>query len=176
MKRKIFLISMIGMLGVFVAGCDKNGNSNPTTGFVELYLLDSYKTVGNTNQIDESSIVTKANPLVAYSDILSYDSSNYTFKISDKAKTAIKNTNHSVHGIAFAIKANNVLIYSGYFWPSYSSASCDWVVIDPIMVDINNELKVEMGYPGLLPEGTIPDKRNDQRILDIFESDHKLSK
>ncbi|MFA6334983.1 MAG: hypothetical protein WCX48_05420 [Bacteroidales bacterium] len=176
MKRNIFFISIVGILGFFITGCDKNGNSNPTTGFVELYLLDSYKTVGNTKQIDESTIVTKAEPLVAYSDFLSYDSSKFTFKISDKAKTAIKNINHSVHGVAFAVKANNMVVYTGYFWPSYSSATCDWLFIDPIMVDINNRLKVELGYPGPSPEMTIPDKRNDKRILDIFESDHKLSK
>jgi len=179
MKRKVFFISLIGIslvaiLGLFITGCDKNVNTNPTTGFVELYLLDSYKTVGYSRQIDESTIVTKAYPLIAYSDILSYDSSNYTFKITDKAKRAINNLTHSVFGVAFAIKANYVIVYSGYFWPSFSSATCDWAIIDPIMIDYHKGLKVELGYPG--PWASVPDRRNDQRILDIFANDHKLSR
>ena len=79
---------------------------------------------------------------MTYSDFQSYDPSTFTFKISDTAKDSIKSLKQSVNGIAFAIKANNVLIYSGYFWPGYSSASCDWVVIDPMMLLINNELYV----------------------------------
>jgi len=168
-------ISIFVILGLFIAGCHKSEDTNyPSTGFVELYLLDSYKTIGYSKQIDETSIVTKADPLIAYSDILSYDSSNYTFKITDKAKSAVNSLGLSVFGVPFVIKANYVIIYSGYFWPSYSSATCDWTVIDPIMIDYHKGLKVELGYPW--PWASVPDKRNDKRILDIFADDHKLTK
>jgi hypothetical protein len=176
MKRPIvFITFFVALTFVFIA-CGKNENTNPGSGHVELYLLDSFKTIGYTNQIDEKSIVVKSSPLVAYSDFLSYDPATYTFKISDTAKEAIKSLEHSVHGRAFAIKAANSLIYTGYFWPSYSSASCDWVVIDPIGLSLDNKLMVELGYPGLMEGQVIPDRRNDQRILDIFASDDKLIK
>ena len=176
MKRQIIFTALIMMLGFIFIACDKNENTNPKNGSVELFLLDSYKTIGSTYQIDEKTIVTKSQPLVTYSNFLSYDPSTFTFKISDTAKEAIKSLEHSVHGIAFAIKANHVLIYTGYFWPSYSSASCDWVVIDPGMLLISNELIVQLGYPGLIEGQIIADKRNDKRILDIFANDDKLIK
>jgi predicted small secreted protein len=174
MKRPILLIALFVLIQWCFTACDKKENTNPGNGEVELFLLDSYKTVGSTNQIDEKTVVTQASPLVAYSDIQSYDSRTCTFKLSDRAKEDIKNLEHSVHGIAFAVKANNVLVYTGYFWPSYSSASCDWVVADPGMLLLGNEISVRLGYPGLHEGQIIPDKRNDQRILDIFASDGKL--
>jgi hypothetical protein len=171
----IMRIIIFGILGLFIAGCDKlNDTNNPSTGFVELYLIDSYKTIGYSRQIDETTIVTKANPLIAYSDILSYDSNSHTFKITEKAKNAVNSLTHPVFGVPFVIKANYVIIYSGYFWPSFSSATCDWTIIDPIMIDFHKGLKVELGYPW--PWESVPDRRNDQRILDIFSSDHKLNK
>jgi len=176
MKRQILFFTLLVVLHFIFAACGKKENTDTNSGGVELYLLDSYKTTNSSYQIDEGTIVTKSQPLLTYSNFLFYDSSKYTFHISDAAKATIKDMDFSVHGIAFAIKANNVLIYSGYFWPSYSSASCSWVVIDPIMLGSGNELNVELGYPGLIEGTVIPDKRNDQRILDIFAKDNKLIK
>jgi len=176
MKRQILLFAIFVTLSFIFMACEKNETTNRNDGGVELFLLDSYKTIGLTNQIDEKTIVTKSQPLVTYADFQSYDPSTFTFKISDAAKESIKSLKHSVNGIAFAIKANNDLIYSGYFWPGYSSASCSWVVIDPTRLSLDNELNVRLGYPGQFEGQVIPDKRNDKRILDIFTSDNKLIK
>lgn len=176
MKRQIIFFVLFVTLNFIFIACDKNENTNPKYGSVELFLLDSYKTIGSTNQIDEKTIITKSQPLVTYSDFQSYEPSKFTFIISNTAKESIKSLKHSVNGIAFAIKGNNDLIYSGYFWPSYSSASCSWVVIDPMRLSLDNELNVRLGYPGLIEGQVIPDKRNDKRILDIFTSDDKLIK
>jgi len=169
-------MSLIATISFFAISCKKIETTGPVTGYVELYLLDSYKTIGNTRQIDESTVVTKATPLIEYSELLSYDTDKYVFKISDKAKTAINNIKHSVFGVPFAVKAGNEIIYTGYFWPGFSSCSCDWVVIDPIMIDMKGEMAVNLGYPGPSFEAAIPDKRNDKRILDIFANDHKLAR
>lgn len=177
MKRQIIFTALIVMLGFIFIACDKNSTSENTdtkNGKVELYLLESFKTIGYT-RIDEKTVVTKAQPLVTYSNFLSYDPTKFTFKISAGARAAIENIKHSVFGTAFAIKANNELIYTGYFWPSYSSASCDWVIIDPIMFTPANEMKVVIGYPGgLMPGQVVPDNRNDKRIVEIFGRDNKL--
>ncbi len=175
MKPQILFIALIVSLTFIFTACDKNENTDSLDGTVELFLLDSYKTIGNTYQIDEKTIITKSHPLVTYADFQSYDPNTFTFIISDAAKETIQSLKHSVHGIAFAIKANNAVIYSGYFWPSYSSASCDWVVIDPMMLLISNELIVQLGHSPSTVE-LIPDNRNDKRILDIFTSDDKLIK
>lgn len=175
MKQKFFFCAIIGTLCVFTLGCEKNDDTN-SDDKVELYLLDTYSKIENSSQIDETTIKTQTSPLINYSDFISYDSTNYTFVLSDKAKNTIKNMELSVSGVAFAIKANETLIYSGYFWPSYSSASCDWIVIDPTMTSVGNKITVRLGYPGLIEGQVIPDKRNDSRIIEIFESDNKLIK
>jgi hypothetical protein len=176
MKQHILFIALILTLPSIFMACGKNESISSKNGSVELFLLDSYQTIGSTVHIDEKTVVTKSTPLVSYADFLSYDPNTFTFKISDTAKEAIKSLQLSVHGMAFALKANNVLIYTGYFWPGYSSESCDWVYIDPLMLLISNELIVQIGYPGLSEGQVISDKRNDQRILDIFTSDNKLIK
>ena len=68
-------------------------------------------------QIDESSVITESTPLLTYADFLSYNSSTRTFEISENGILKVKNLSHSTHGIAFAIKADRELVYSGYFWP-----------------------------------------------------------
>ncbi len=174
MRKTILLISLIAFLGIILNACERNEEENPTSGLVELYLLDSYTTVGNTLQIDENSAITKPLPLLRYSDFLYYDSVNFAFKVTDKGEKIIEKLNVSVHGLAFAITADHEVVYTGYFWPSFSSASCDWLVIDPIMVAMNNELAVKLGYPGAFQGVSIPDKRNDKRIVEIFKANHKL--
>lgn len=172
MKRRIFIYKIIGVFTIITIGCEKDKISS--NGKVELYLLESYSSIENSFQIDETTIMTEAFPLINYSDFVSYDSTNYTFELSHKAKNTINNMEHSIEGVAFAVKANGTLIYSGYFWPSYSSATCDWIVIDPIMTSIGNKITVSLGYPGLVQEQVIPDYRNDSRIIEIFDNDNKL--
>jgi len=171
MKKKTFF-SLIGLLVLVCTGCERSSyNSN---GKVELYLINSFSKINNSWGIDECSVITKSDPLIEYSDFLSYNPKDYTFELSSSAKETLKNLDHSVFGIAFAIKANESIIYTGYFWPSYSSASCDWIVIDPLSTLIGNKIQVTLGYPGLVQGQNIPDKRNDVRILRIFKHDNKL--
>jgi hypothetical protein len=170
MKKRLIYLTF-GLLALIVNGCEKDSNSNQK---VELYLIDNYSKIGTTYQINESSVIMKGSPLIYYTDILSYDSTEFIFELSDRAVGAIKNLEHSVHGLAFAIKADNKLIYTGYFWPSYSSTSCGWIVIDPLTTSIGNKMQVRLGYPGLIQGQIIPDKRNDQRIIQIFKQDNKL--
>lgn len=165
---------MLGLFILLACGCEKNESSVTSNGKIELYLIDTYSKIGYSYQINENSVVTKSTPLIAYSDILSYDSTECVFEVSERALEAIKNLNHSVHGLPFAVKANDILIYTGYFWPGYSSQSCDWVFIDPMMTSIGPKIQVSLGYPGLSEGQTIQDKRNDERIIRILKLDDKL--
>lgn len=172
MRQKIFTYVIIGIFSFLTFGCEKDEINSD--GKVELYLLESYSKIDNSFQIDEATIKTQTSPLISYADFISYDSTNYTFELSDRAKNMIENMEHSVHGVAFAVKADKTIIYSGYFWPSYSSASCDCIVIDPMMTSIGNKIIVSLGYPGLVQGQVIPDNRNDSRIIEIFKRDNKL--
>ena len=173
MRLSRFTHAIIAILTVLPFACERD--EIKSDGKVELYLLDAYSKIDNSFQIDETTIETQASPLISYADFISYDPVNYTFELSDQAQNTIASMEHAVHGVAFAVKANGTLIYSGYFWPSYSSASCDWVVIDPLMTSIDNKITVSLGYPGPIQGQVIPDKRNDSRIIKIFESDNKLT-
>ncbi len=153
--------------------CKKDKGLYPN-GKVELYLLESFSTTGNSCQIDESTAVIQKEPFIVYADFLLYDSSGHVFEISAQARETINSIQYPVTGRAFAVMANDTLVYTGYFWPAYSSASCEWVVIDPLMAGIGNEIPVKLGYPGPLPGQSIPDRRNDERIIRIFEQDKKL--
>jgi len=163
-----YLIALISL--VFNACEDKNCD---VTGEVELFLLESYDTNGFC-EIVKSSVETGKKPLIEYSDFKSYNAKHFVFKITDKAKETIEGLEHPVNGLPFVVAADDQLIYTGYFWPAYSSASCQWLVIDPLMMRGDNELWVELGYPGPIEGTEIPDDRNNSLILDIFRRDGKL--
>jgi hypothetical protein len=172
--RPLMILTLIAGLAGCSISCDKekdtnvvkNEVTNGVTGNLEFYLINSYDTLENTFKINAPSVKYGDTALIKYDDIISYDSANYTFKISDKAKLTIKNLKHSVHGLAFAVVANKNLIYTGYFWPFYSSMSCDWIIIDPLLVDMKSEIKVERGYQGYSDNMNITDNRNDKRIIE----------
>lgn len=174
MKTFNFLTIFFVGLSLFLTSCEKDETDKTIGENVELYLIESYETTDIQFQINENRVVTKKSPLLYYSDFLSYDSNSYEFVISEESKNRIKNLEHSLHGIPFALKVDNEIIYTGYFWPSYSSQSCDWVVIDPFGINTDNEMKVELGYPGPVLGVEIPDERNASQILDVFRRDNKL--
>lgn len=63
---------------------------------------------------------------------------------------SINNLSPSVHGLPFAIKAKYTLVYTGYFWPSYSYASCDCIVIYTFITSIENKIHLNLDHLGLI--------------------------
>jgi hypothetical protein len=174
MIRKV-TIYFFFIIGLTSGSCQQEQDIDPANGNVELFLLEYFETIESTySQIDETTVRANAFPLLNYNDFISYNSKEYIFRLTESAKIKIENLDHRVQGLAFAIKAGNELVYTGYFWPGYSSMSCDWVVIDPVMINEENEMAVRLGYPGPAHGITIPDKRNDPQLLDIFRRDNKL--
>lgn len=167
----IILVSFLFFAGF--SGCDKYSN---VTGEVELYLLQEYETVDGSPEIDLNSIVLANDPLIGYSDFRSYNAKEHYFKLTDDAREAVEKESWTVGGTVFAVTADEEVIYTGYFVPIYSSLSVQWIVIDPLFSRLNNNMYVELGYPGQLEGTVIPDHRNDPRILDIFHRDGKLIK
>jgi len=164
----VFLI-----LTTFIS-CSKDTDDIKAEGEIEFYLIKSFETIENTDEIIELTVITNDEPLIKYSEIESYNPNTYTFKITDEARNQFKDFELFPARAAFAIKVNKKIIYTGYFIPCYSSVSCNWVVIDPIEINFENNMHVKLGYPGL-PEGTsIPDKRNDEIIIAILKRDNKL--
>lgn len=157
---------------ILLPSCEKEGSG--VTGVVELYLLKSHETLDAWGGIDSASVVPEEEPLIAYSEFTSYDPENHVFTITESARAAVSNLEVPVQGIPFAVEADGTPVYTGYFWPAYSSQSCQWIVVDPVRVSFSNEMKVELGYPGLFEGFRIPDQRNHPLILNIFRRDGKL--
>ena len=157
------------------SGC-KKGNDTPESGKkIEFYLLKSYAKVAGSDAIAASSMVLNDTALIKYGDILWYDTVNYTFKITDAPAKWLNDFQHNQsHGKAFAVTVDKRILYTGYFWAGFSSASCNWIVVDPLNYSGKNELTVRIGYPGLMAGTTIPDHRNDTELLEILQADKKL--
>jgi hypothetical protein len=139
-----------------------------------IYALKSFSTFGNGFKIDESTAVLEELPLVAYKDIVSYSATGHIMTLTEDGKKVIQNLEQSGIRKAFAIKAKNTVVYTGYFWSSIMSSTCDWAIMDVIDLPIQKTLKVQLGYPSDLFRGTVPDRRSDNRIFDILRADNKL--
>lgn len=172
---KQLLIFAAFLISVFYLACTEKDTATPKAeGEVQIFLLKSFNEKSGTQQIDESSVELEKEAFLNYDDLISYNRKSHTFKIPENKRSLFAINGSTVHFKAFAVLANNELIYTGYFWPEYSSQICDWNVISPIRAEISGDLRVRLGYPGQLIEAGKTDKRNDDRIINIFKRDNKL--
>ena len=153
---------------ILISSCEKYDTD--IEGDIDIYLLDEYDTEEGSAAIINTGIVLSNEPVIYYDEIKSYNSRTYTFKLTADAADRLEDYYQS----AFAVTIDGEIIYTAYFWSSFSSLGVDWVVTDLLRVETSNEMKMQLGYPGLIEGTTIPDKRNDNRILSVFKRDGKL--
>jgi hypothetical protein len=176
MKRFIFFI-LLSICGIYAC---TNLNQNVTLdeegaeSGVRIYALKSFITERNSQKIDETSVVLADKVLVDYEDIVTYNIHTHDFTLTDKGKKAILDLENGGIRKAFAVKAQNSVIYTGYFWSSTMSSDCNWAIMDVIDLPSDNKLKVRLGYPNELYKDGILDRRLDKRLFDILKNDNKL--
>ncbi len=171
---KITLLTIVSFAFVSVSCNKSDDHPQQITGDVEFYLLHDFTTVENSCEIDESTIVLNDTALLHYSDIITYNDESFEFEINDESMERIQNIEHWSFGVAFAVMANNSLVYTGYFIPMTSSMGCPWTVINLPILPGESKFQVKIGYPGP-PSGIyIPDRRNDPILLEILKNDGKL--
>lgn len=171
MKTVLCMSSLIKVLlitAVFFCGCSKYDKD--IVGEVDFYLLDEYNKKPGSAAILSAGIVLDETPVLTYDEIRSYDSNSCTFEIDHAAAVRMKD----LFGSAFAVTIEDEVIYTGYLWSGFSSMTVDWVVTDLLRMESSDELKMELGYPGLMEGMEIPDNRNDRRLLSVFHRDGKL--
>ena len=168
---RLFL-TILAFLSILSISCEEK-NTIREDG-IHFYLLTDPESLDPLWEIDESTIVPEESPIIGYEDILSYDTRNHAFKISSSAQERLKGKESNIHSRPFVLVADKEYIYTGYFWASYSSAICPWLTIDPIHAQYAGELRIELGYPWMMEGMSIPDRRNDVRILSILRHDRKL--
>jgi hypothetical protein len=166
---------IISLLILFFAGCEKYQSPRQSGYGLEFYLIKDFQRVGTSDKIINSSVILSDSVIIYYDEILSYNSDTYTFTLTASSADRLNDfKNNHIHGTPFAVTINKEIIYTGYFWCGYSSSMVDWVTIDPLNYSGKNQLRVSLGYPGLILGDYIPDNRNDDRILDILSRDRKL--
>jgi hypothetical protein len=169
----IILISIVSLLAF--TSCKKDNLTPNSNGGIEIYLLKAYTKEINSSRIINESIVLDDSALINDSEIYSYNMSTFTFQISAaKAQWLNDFQTNKTHGRAFAVTVDKTIIYTGYFWASFSSSSVDWIVIDPLNYSRQNTLTVRLGYPGLFPQMVIPDLRNDPRLIELLRITNRL--
>lgn len=91
-------------------------------------------------------------PLIAGSDIISYDVEAHVIELSAAAYDVIRNLEVPTSGRSFVVCADRTVVYSGAFWVDLSSQSFGGVVIrKPLTVDPGSGpylIQLELGYPG----------------------------
>jgi len=148
---------------------------------VEIYKVRDYQYTGGDPSypsFDPDEVELEATPVVADSDILSYDPGSHVFDLSfsrDELRTRVGSI--PVHGEPFVLTVDASRIFGGWFWTVISSVGC-WscVTIEPdFPTDVAYESKIELeyGYPETI-ERPSPDPREDPRLIDRLKMDGRL--
>jgi len=165
------LITLVLLAGLAFA-CEKEDDT-PAGKRVDIYRLAEYKTPEGSCRIIDSTVALDDSIVVPFEQIVSYNKTSHAFKVTSQIAERLNDSREDpIHGTAFAVTVDQEMIYTGWFWAGYSSASCDWVTIDPLNYGNRNELEVKLGYPGSF-DG-VPDRRNDRKILEVFRLQGKL--
>ncbi len=121
-----------------------------------------------------SHLELAAKPLLTTKDIVSYTQTSHEIELSQNGYLTIADLPLPVTGISFAVCVNGQPIYTGAFWPGYSSLSFDGIVIDPIMASTEHPfIHIQLGYPGSDFYDAV-DPRSDLRILQALDRAGKL--
>ena len=128
MKRKetLFIPGIILVFILALTSCERYDTD--IEGDVDIYLLDQYQTEYSSSAILNERLVLSDEPVIPYSEIVKYNSNDYSFELKQSAIDRIEDK----FGSAFAVTVDNEVIYTGYFWAAYSSSIVDWLVIDLI--------------------------------------------
>ncbi len=170
--RRLLFILFIAFLAV---SCEKYQSYRMPGSGLEFYRIRDFQKDGTGFQIIDSSVTLSDSVIIYYDEIVSYDADSYTFTVTGDCADRLNDFElNQIHGIPFAVTVNKQVIYTGYFWCSFSSAGVNWITIDPLNFTGKNQLRVSLGYPGPIYGDYIPDNRNDARILDLLRNDGKL--
>ena len=167
-----FVLLSLFFLAFLHSSCEKKNTMQ--VGELDIYLLSDQDSPEALWEMEENKITLEDTPFIKYEEIISYHAVDHIFKITMSAMERMESRGNSLHRCTFAMVANDEIIYTGYFWAAFSSAICPWLTIDPIHARYTGELHVQLGYPGLMEGMSIPDRRNDERILRILRHDRKL--
>jgi len=150
-------------------------STTPTPAFDEgfaIYLLR--ENISPQQPVDLDLLELAQHPILSSKDIVSYTRATHDIELTQNGYLTIAALSLPVTGISFAACVNGQPIYTGAFWPGYSSLSFDGIVIDPILASMEHTfIHIQLGYPGLDFFDAV-DPRSDPRILQALDRAGKL--
>lgn len=169
MKYIAHLIIAFCLFGVSISCSKTELNSN---GKLYVYPIENFTTEPMSDVIQTFTLSEYA--IIKDKDILSYNSKDFSFKINHNASKELLLTTGLYKPYPFAVVLDKEVIYTGYFWPSTLSKSCDWLVSDPILVKTENIFKINLGYPESVVHD-IKDLRSNNRLSSYMRESGRLS-
>ena len=172
-KTKIPLIAcaILALITSVIYFAAKIFESNKADNSFSIYLLASI----SPQQLPiVNHLPLEDQPLISIKDIVSYTEETHEIELTSAGYEKIHRLKVPTNGIAFAVCLNESPVYSGAFWPAYSSQSFDGVVIDPILISQDpSTIQIKLGYPE--PQFfTGEDPRSDPILLQSLKNAGKL--
>jgi hypothetical protein len=158
MKTSAFFLFL---LLIFGASCGKSGDQ-----LVEVYRFKIARGVGPC-KVDSSKAELADTPLISNNSIKAYNKKEYEFLISNEAGEKI---NGLMDNEALALTVDKELIYYFVNKPIYSSSICSY----HISMDHASLNKLRMYIVNINPATTIPDQRNDSRLINALAAQRKI--
>jgi hypothetical protein len=161
-NRKLARVTVLFLLTFMLGAC----KAEKEKGFA-LYVVSG---ISDPRQVDKTKLADiplEEDPLIAESDIISYDPETHQMELAEEAYArvnALFSLPVDVDGMPFVVVVGDEPIYSGAFYTPLSSISYSGVVIMQPLGEKARTLSFGLGYPGLdFFEGSDP--RSDFRII-----------
>ena len=176
MTRRVMTVPLLLTVAVLACGCDAEKRlATPTLAAPEgfaIYLTEPE--IRPDKLILQSHIELADQPLLSEADLVQYEWASHEMTLTQAGKEKLLALKLPTSGVSFVVCVNKAVVYTGAFWPGYSSASWDGATIDPILMTGDRPVvRIELGYPGpAFFQG--PDPRGDPRIRAALEKVGKL--
>ncbi len=166
----LFKRLILGITSLLLIQCSDSTSSNNVENDFGIYLLkDSLLTTSFAKINKLESLGIQSAPIINLNDVISYDWSIHKMNLHSEAFDRFKTLDTkaiSTDGLPFIIIVHGERIYLGNIYPCYSSL----IHID--LPSINIAPFTEMRINRAL--GAYEDKRVDQRIYRVLQSNNKL--
>lgn len=156
-RRSFYLLLLLGTLGCG-AGCVE-----PQSGEFAIYLTAADLAVAEIDRIDLDQVELESSPILSSADIVSYLKDTHEMTLTEEAAQRIEHVETTTLGRPFVVCVGRERIYSGAFWPMWSSASYDGIVIEVPLMN-KQTIQLRRGYPSA-QHFRGPDPRSDPRVL-----------
>jgi hypothetical protein len=168
LKKKAMKISSTFLIVITLTGlaCRK-ADGNHGGNRVEIYQFKSSTVIAGNCNIDSSRADLRNEPLIANDEIVWYDKDEHTWTVDE---VAVKKLRELRDNEPLAMTVGKKLIFYLINKPGYSSFAC----LSQITITSYGDNQLHMSPPSFSTGSSIPDQRNDARLLLALSAQGKL--